>query len=41
MREVMAIRQEDVGQQGTYYDDISGEWLNTELVQAARKDEMA
>ena len=37
----MAISQEEVGKKGTYYDSISGEWLDTELVQAARKEDMA
>ena len=41
MQEVMVISQEEVGKKGTYYDSISGEWLDTELVQAARKEEMA
>ena len=41
MQDVMVISQEEVGKKGTYYDSISGEWLDTELVQAARQEEMA
>ena len=37
----MEINQEWLGHTEAYYDNISGEWLNPDMVREARKEEMA
>ena len=38
---MMVVNREWFGKKDVYYDNISGEWLDAELVRAARKEEMA
>ena len=40
-QEVMAVNQEWFGAKEVFYDNISGEWLNPDMVKEARKEEMA
>ena len=40
MQEMMAVNYEWFGKKESYYDSISGEWLDPELVRAARMEEM-
>ena len=40
-QEVMELNQEWFGSKEVFYDNISGEWLNPNLVKEARKEEMA
>ena len=40
-QEVMEVNQAWFGSKENYYDNISGEWLQPELVKQARAEEMA
>merc|ERR1712015_131224 len=40
-QEVMAINQDWPAPREVFYDNISGEWLNPDMVKEARKEEMA